>query len=401
MSNFLSDLEVPLLPIETSQLPNSVRSAVDPNSPLSARLMSAMGVIPTPPEETLLALYQLHFDSDKKVASTATDTVLAMPEALIIPATNKINQPLVLDWIASLHDDHAKIQTSILRNKAVFPKTVARIGLSCAKAVADVVATNQSRMLKHPIILTAIAKNPNTSLTTLNTAVELLSRERVSIDSLVFQEVEARRTASVSSEEDECLDPLEDFVEEKGLPDDVFQEALRMGDKQVEADKLEQEAYDSMDRRSKEALTEVLEEGQERELPAFALLLGMSIAQKMQYLARCGSDALSILVRDPNRLIHNAAVQSPRVRPIDVARWSKDRGLPDTVLGYIASRRDWIRSYEVLHNLVCNPRTPLADSMNLINHVRTNDLKNLQKNKNVSSNIARQAKMLYKKRSGG
>jgi hypothetical protein len=75
--------------------------------------------------------------------------------------------------------------------------------------------------------------------------------------------------------------------------------------------------------------------------------------------------------------------------------------MPDGVIRFISMNRDWTSKYEVMVSLVNNPKTPLDKALTFMNALRTNDLRQLQTNRNVSNQIARNAKALMTKRLGG
>jgi hypothetical protein len=109
-------------------------------------------------------------------------------------------------------------------------------------------------------------------------------------------------------------------------------------------------------------------------------------------------EAIHLLVRDANKLVHMTAVRNPRVNANDARKWSASKSLPDNVIAYICGNREWTRHYDVIRNLVNNPKTPLPNAMTYINHLRTNDLRDLARNRNVPMQVARQAKAMLKKR---
>jgi hypothetical protein len=74
--------------------------------------------------------------------------------------------------------------------------------------------------------------------------------------------------------------------------------------------------------------------------------------------------------------------------------------VPEEVLRQIGYTRSWTRSYVVIHNLVRNPRTPIATSLNFINRIQTRDLRVLSQNKNIPDVIRQTANRLYLKRAG-
>jgi hypothetical protein len=68
------------------------------------------------------------------------------------------------------------------------------------------------------------------------------------------------------------------------------------------------------------------------------------------------------------------------------------RGVSEEVLRIIGMTPEWLKSYQVKHNLVQNAKTPIPIAMRLITHLREADLKRLQRDKNVSAAIQMAAK---------
>ena len=54
----------------------------------------------------------------------------------------------------------------------------------------------------------------------------------------------------------------------------------------------------------------------------------------------------------------------------------------------------------VVHNLARNPRTPVANVMNILSRLQLKDLAALSKNKNISDAVRRQALRLSQARTG-
>jgi len=76
------------------------------------------------------------------------------------------------------------------------------------------------------------------------------------------------------------------------------------------------------------------------------------------------------------------------------------RSLPEEVFRGIASSRQWSRNYVIAHNLAKNPRTPIANVLNILTRLQLRDLAALGKNKNVSDAVRRQAFRLAQMRAG-
>ena len=61
-------------------------------------------------------------------------------------------------------------------------------------------------------------------------------------------------------------------------------------------------------------------------------------------------------------------------------------------------KRRFIKNYNVVRNLVANPRTPLDVSLGLMKNLLVHDLKNISANKDVSDTIRKLALKLYKQK---
>ena len=104
------------------------------------------------------------------------------------------------------------------------------------------------------------------------------------------------------------------------------------------------------------------------------IIQDMSVAEKMD-LARKGSkEERTILMRDANRLVQMAVVQSPKITDAEVLQVAGNRQVDDEVLRFIASKREWLQNYQVTVALTTNPKTPLALALKLVNGLRARDL---------------------------
>ena len=111
-------------------------------------------------------------------------------------------------------------------------------------------------------------------------------------------------------------------------------------------------------------------------------------------------EARNILIRDPNRLVSSAVVNNPRITEQEVEMIAAMKSLSEDILRQIASNRQWSRSYNVMHNLVRNPRTPMANIMTIMTRLQLRDLTALSKNRNVSDAVRRHALRLLNTRTG-
>src|SRR5262249_40130887 len=146
-------------------------------------------------------------------------------------------------------------------------------------------------------------------------------------------------------------------------------------------------------------------EGKESKSPAerramFQQIAMMSVKERVMLGMKGTREARMILVRDPNRIVSCSVLRNPRLTENEIENISTIRTAPEDVLRQIATNRAWTRSYMVIHNLVKNPRTPIAMSLNFLNRIQTRDLRSLASNKNIPDVIRTMANRLYIKRSG-
>jgi len=104
------------------------------------------------------------------------------------------------------------------------------------------------------------------------------------------------------------------------------------------------------------------------------------------------------LIRDPNKLVQRAVLQSPRLTDREVEGFASMANLSDEILRLIAANRLFMKSYVIAKNLVNNPKTPLDVSLHLLPRLNPNDLKFLTMNKNVPETLRTMATKLQRQR---
>jgi hypothetical protein len=104
------------------------------------------------------------------------------------------------------------------------------------------------------------------------------------------------------------------------------------------------------------------------------------------------------LIRDPNKLVQRAVLQSPRLGEREVEGFASMANLSDEILRLIAGNRQFMKSYLIAKNLLNNPKTPLDVSLHLLPRLNPNDLKFLTMNKNVPETLRTTAMKLMRQR---
>ncbi len=116
----------------------------------------------------------------------------------------------------------------------------------------------------------------------------------------------------------------------------------------------------------------------------FQSIQSMSVSEKMD-LARKGSkEARTILMRDSNKLVQLAVIQSPKITEGEVLMLAGNRQINDEVLKHIAINREWLKNYQIRVALANNPKTPLPDALKQVAFLKERELTLLSKSKSVA-----------------
>ncbi len=127
-------------------------------------------------------------------------------------------------------------------------------------------------------------------------------------------------------------------------------------------------------------------------------LANMSVAQRVQFAFKGGSEARRTLIRDSNKVVQRAVLQSPRLTDQEVEAFASMSNLTDEILRAIAKNRNFRKNYVVVRNLMNNPKTPLDVSLHMLPILNVMDLKKLCLNKNIPETLRSTAGKLQRQR---
>ena len=124
----------------------------------------------------------------------------------------------------------------------------------------------------------------------------------------------------------------------------------------------------------------------------------MNVSEKIKLATLGNKEARSVLMRESNKLISLAVINSPRITDGEVLQLAHSKTCNDEVLRVITSAREWTRQYQIRLALVKNPKVPMALAMRFMGTLREADIKELGKDKNIPSGLRVQAKKLGDKK---
>ena len=128
-------------------------------------------------------------------------------------------------------------------------------------------------------------------------------------------------------------------------------------------------------------------------------LAKMNVAQRVQFAIKGGAEARRTLIRDSNKVVQRAVLQSPRLTDQEVEAFASQSTLTDEILRLIANNRVFRKNYSVVRNLLNNPKTPLDVSLHMLPLLNVMDLKRLTTNKNIPETLRSTAQKLNRQRS--
>jgi hypothetical protein len=116
----------------------------------------------------------------------------------------------------------------------------------------------------------------------------------------------------------------------------------------------------------------------------FQKIQTMSVSEKLDLARKASKEARSILIRDSNKLVQMAVVNSPKITESEILAIASNRQVNDDVLKEIAMNKEWLRNYQIRLALVNNPKTPLSIAMAQVTYLNRRDLSLLAKSKGVA-----------------
>jgi len=368
--------------VDLSKLSPGVARILDAKAPAPLRQMGARGLAPgLKPFEAITVVVLLAQSEDEGLAATARATIDKLPLPLLQGAINPDLPPGVIDVVAPRYATNAGMMEKFLLLPQILPETVAAVAAAASEAVAELIATNEERLLRSPAIIEKLYLNRSTRMSTADRLIELAVRNNLDLNGIpAFKEA----AAAIGEE------LIPEATPERSFEDEQFLAAEEIA-RNTDFDITQEDTHVVDDGTGEEVVADKVK-------PLYAQLASMSVSNRIRR-AQLGTGAeRMILVRDSDRRVAVAAIKSPLVSESEVARVSASRNISEDVLRVIALDREWTRNHQIKLNLVSNPRCPFAFASKMIVHLRDHELKSLARSKNVSGAVVQAAKNLLRKK---
>ncbi|MEO8586497.1 MAG: hypothetical protein ABI584_10080 [Acidobacteriota bacterium] len=297
---------------------------------------AARGMVPLPPEELVRAMATIMASGDSRLAAIAAESFKqfdanSLRSAVLSPGVRTEQLAAVAQ-----HTHDASVLEPLIRHKAVSNETLAWLAERVDAPLQDIIVTNQTRLIAAPVIVERLFENPRLS-------------------------PEIRRRA-------------DEFLEEFFLKQEREREAAGDIEEVVEAEVPTPAPAVEVDEAG-------LTEAAKRSL--FARVATMTVVQKIRLAYRGNKEERMFLVQDRNRLVSAAVLKSPKTRDADAEAIANMKSVSEDVLRGVTFRRDWMRHYGIMRNIVKNPRSPIDVTLSLVMRLNAKDQKMLAGDRNV------------------
>ena len=126
----------------------------------------------------------------------------------------------------------------------------------------------------------------------------------------------------------------------------------------------------------------------------------LNVGQRVKLAMLGNKEERGVLIRDGSRVVSSAVLASPKLTDSELENIAGMKNVQESVLRDIQRSRKFMKRYNVVRNLINNPRCPLDLSLGMVKLLMVNDLKGLSMNKNVPETLKRVALKNFKEKQG-
>jgi hypothetical protein len=401
-----------------SQMLDMIRNSQVPSNLMQS---AARGALSVPPEETIEILVYLALHS-KLFAERARLTLAGWDEqASMAAAADPKTSAEVLGYFVSPKNLRTCLLPALAENPSVKEEALDELAVSGSRAVAEGLLIS-ARVMNSPQLLRALQSNANlrpTELAEIEKKLAALEANPVAatevdaadegVESTVIKFLE-ENAAELAAEKDKPFQPIGMSLDGEGgeaegeAAAEVGPQAAAAatsasadaaaGKSPTAAAAVKPAASVAAVKAKKQPVAGV----EERRDSVLQKIAKLDIRGRITLAMRGSKEDRSILIRDSTKLVAIAVLESPKVSDGEVEKFALQKNVLEAVLRAIPLKRRFAKNYNIMRNLVQNPRTPLDLSLGLMKNLLIHDLKNLSGNKEVSDTIRKLALRMFKQK---
>jgi hypothetical protein len=383
------------------------------NVPPPLKSAAARGALPLPAEDLLEILFLLRREPDKDLQQDIVKTIEGIPLDVVQQVAADATTPApMLDFLVRANIRRDLVLEKVVMNPSTADATLALLAQHGSESILEFLSFNQIRLTRAPAILQAMLQSPRLTQSIRRRLQEIweLHQQEQSRGAKVTTEAPAAAPAPVvqaAAAQPAAEEPAEEASpEEPALTEAETEAAEEAAAVAAEDAAFSAEAADlSLDELANLELNARIleqmaqdEEVSEEELRLAQKLLTMTIPEKVQLALKGDRNARMVLIRDSAKMVQEAVIQSPKITDNELEQVSRMRSISVDVIRALIGKREAMKSYTIVINLVKNPKTPVPDAMTLMQRLQDRDLQFITKDKNVPDPVRRQAGIVLQKR---
>ncbi|MGA9528064.1 MAG: hypothetical protein WBS24_08115 [Terriglobales bacterium] len=393
--------------------------------PLHLMQSAARGSLSVPPDETIEILVYL---ADHNVFGEQARLTLAGwdENASVAAAANPATSPEVLAYFVALENLRPRLLAALAENPSVSEEALSQVAARGSRSSVEALLAS-ARVMNSQALLTALQSNPilrpneaadvvsklagmqlinDSGAENISTEAEEHSAEENAQNSAA-EEVLAgflqENAAEVESEKDKPFQPIGSIRDEVSVGTTVHLSAVPTA---TSGNLVPGSSSAGVKNKHATAPATTAAQARKHAPPAhiekrdstLQKIAKLDVKGRIALAVRGSKEDRSILVRDGTKLVALAVLESPKVSDGEVEGFALQKNVLEAVLRQIPLKRRFAKNYNIMRNLVYNPRTPLDLSLGLMKGLLVHDLKNLSGNKEVSETIRKLALRMYKQK---
>lgn len=385
------------------------------NSQVPSNLMqsAARGALSVPPDENIeilvyLAVHHKLFGPQARMTLAGWDE-----KASVVVAADPRTSAEVLGYLISPENLRIPLLPALAENPSVSEEALDGLAVSGSRAVVEVLLTS-ARMMNSPRLLQALQSNPNLRP---NELAEIAKKLAASETAPALEAAEEGPEAPDEIVESAVAKYLQDNAAELAAEKDEPFQAIAIGIDDMAGTEVKPQptaeapvaaavhgevakpaAATATTAAAIKAKKDAVAGHQDRRDSALQKIAKLDITGRIALAMRGNKEERSILIRDSTKLVSLAVLDSPKVSDGEVEKFALQKNVLEAVLRAIPMKRKFAKNYNIMRNLVFNPRTPLDLSLGLMKNLLVHDLKNLSGNKEVADTVRKLALRMFKQK---
>lgn len=358
----------------TSALIDQIRSGT---AAYNIKEFAAQGVLPIPEEELIPLQIMLSKDEDPHISSTAFHSLQNVSEktwSRLLEKKDPDNQ--ILSYCIQGKFLSMELKEKILLNASISDAIVGQMASEEAGHLIDLIINNQVRLLRDTQILANLEKNDHLSIDQKR-RIEEFKQDFILKKQQPVDEIEKITIQNI----------LEQIPNLDSEALKIIKEADEKPNQQLSDEQTEQTLKGAFS-------VEKLSELPFAAVSTYQKILKMPFRQRLRLGLLGDREERSILIHDGNRMVASMVLRNPKITEAEMENFAQMRNIDSDILRQMGQRREFIKGYMIVLALVRNPKTPSPTSLNLLKLLRENDLRNLERDKNIPELIRRQAKKI-------